>query len=105
MNIVGDVNGREDRPAYVRFESLAVEDKPASLKAGHYVAKDVEYALITPPYSKDIFKSKIADWKLNMKQDVSNGRLPEAWMNKYLDAYEKWKSGQEIPLQGQQIME
>jgi len=89
MNTVGDVNSREDRPAYVRFEIVPVEDKAASEAAGHYVGRDVEYALITPPYSKDIFKIKVPQWKVNMKQDVANGRLPEAWMDKYLDAYAK----------------
>jgi len=103
MNTVGDVNGREDRPAYVRFEIVPVEDKAASEAAGHYVGRDVEFALITPPYSKDIFKIKVPQWKLNMKQDVANGRLPEAWMDKYLEAYSKWKAGQEIPLNGTPI--
>ena len=103
MNTVGDVNGREDRPAYVRFEIVPVEDKAASEAAGHYVGRDVEFALITPPYSKDIFKIKVPQWKLNMKQDVANGRLPEEWMDKYLEAYSKWKAGQEIPLNGTPI--
>ena len=103
MSIVGAVNDREDRPAYVRFEALAVEDKPASLKAGHYIAKDVEYALITPPYSKDIFKIKVQQWKDNMRQDVANGRLPEQWMDMYLNAYKKWKEGQDVPLNGTPI--
>ena len=103
MNIVGDVNERQDRPAYVRFEIVPVEDKAASEAAGHYVARDVELALITPPYSKDIFKIKVPQRKMNMKQDVANGRLPEAWMDKYIDAYAKWKNGQEIPLNGTPI--
>ena len=91
---------REERPALVRFERVAVEDKAASLQAGHYVAKDVDYALITPPYSKDVFKIKIPQWFANMQQDVANGRLPEKWERDYRDTYERWKAGQEIPLNG-----
>lgn len=94
---------RKDRPAYVRFERVAVEDKAASLKAGHYVAKDVDFALITPPYSKDVFKIKVSQWKENMKLDVHNERLPVQWMEKYLEDYERWLTGQEIPLNGSPI--
>lgn len=94
---------RKDRPAYVRFERVAVEDKAASLKAGHYVAKDVDFALITPPYSKDVFKIKVTQWKENMKLDVHNERLPVQWMEKYLEDYERWLTGQEIPLNGSPI--
>ena len=100
MSTVGMVAEREERPALVRFERVAVEDKAASLQAGHYVAKDVDYALITPPYSKDVFKIKIPQWFANMQQDVANGRLPEKWERDYRDTYERWKAGQEIPLNG-----
>lgn len=103
MNAVGEVAGREDRPAYVTFERIAVEDKAASLAAGHYVARDVDYVNVTPPYSKDIWKSKVTQWFDNMKQDVQNGRLPREWMDGYLRKYEAWKGGQEIPLEGTAI--
>lgn len=100
MALIAELTERKERPAYVRFETVAEEDKAASIAQGHYVAKDVDYALITPPYSKDVFKIKIAQWKQNMEQDVNNGRLPDAWRDQYLKAYEKWKAGQEVPLNG-----
>lgn len=103
MSTVGEVIDRKDRPAYVRFERVPVEDKAASLKAGHYVAKDVDYALITPPYSKDVFKIKVEQWKANMKQDVHNERLPQSWMDRYLEDFNRWQNGQEIPLVGTPI--
>src|SRR5574343_1167622 len=103
MNAVGEVAGREDRPAYVTFERIAVEDKAASIAAGHYVARDVDYVNVTPPYSKDIWKSKVTQWFDNMKQDVQNGRLPREWMEGYVRKYEAWKNGQEIPLEGTAI--
>lgn len=97
---VGELVDRKERPAYVRFERIAVEDKAASAKEGHYVAKDVDMALITPPYSKDVFKIKVPQWIANMKQDVQNGRLPEKWMEDYIESYNRWKKGEEIPLNG-----
>jgi len=103
MSIAMDIAERKDRPPYVRFERVAVEDKAATLKAGHYVAKDVDYALITPPYSKDVFKQKATDWLEANKQQVMNGRMPEAWQRDYEEAYKRWKNGQEIPLNGTPI--
>ena len=41
MSTVSDIaQDRKDRPAYVRFERIAVEDKVASVEAGRYVAKE-----------------------------------------------------------------
>lgn len=103
MGAVGDIGSREDRPAYVTFERVAVEDKAASLREGHYIARDVDYVNVTPPYSKDIWKAKVSQWFDNMKQDVQNGRLPREWMDGYIRKYEAWKNGQEIPLEGTAI--
>lgn len=103
MSAVGELADRKDRPAYVRFETVTVENKAASLAAGHYVGLDVDYALITPPYSKDVFKIKVPQWKANMQQDVQNGRLPPQWMDDYLEAYRRWKAGQDIPVNGTPI--
>ena len=100
---VGDVNIQKDRPAYVRFERIALEDAQATAAQGHFVARDVDMAMITPPGSRDVFKIEVPQWVLNMKQDVRNDRLPSAWMDQYLDAYEKWKTGQAMPLQGTPI--
>lgn len=103
MSIVGEVADRADRPAYVRFERVAVEDKAASDTAGHYVARDVDYALVTPPYSKDVFKAKAGQWLDNMRQEVRNGRIPQEWADHYAKAYKSWQGGQELPLNGTAI--
>lgn len=98
-----ELQEKAERPAYVRFEKVAVEDKPASLAAGHYVAKDVDFALITPPYSRDVIRIKVTQWMLNLEQDLRNSRIPEAWVTQYKDAYRSWQNGQEIPLKGTAI--
>lgn len=104
MSIASDIaQDRKERPAYVKFERVPVEDKAASVAAGRYVAKDVDMAFITPPYSRDIFKMKVTDWLTNMRQDVANGRMPEEWAQNYRKAYEAWRSGQELPLDGTPI--
>ncbi len=102
-NIMDIAQDRKERPAYVKFERVAVEDKAASAAAGRYVAKDVDMAFITPPYSRDIFKMKVTDWLTNMRQDVANGRMPEEWATNYRKAYDAWKNGQELPPNGTPI--
>lgn len=100
---VGELTDRKERPAYVRFERVAVEDKAASLREGHYIARDVDMALITPPYSKDIFKIKVPQWFANLEQDIHNGRIDPKWVEDYKEAYRRWQNGQEIPLNGTPI--
>lgn len=100
---VAELLDRKDRPAFVRFERVAVEDKAASLREGHYVAKDVDYALITPPYSKDVFKQKVTSWFESLKTDVQNERIPQEWVDLYQRQYQAWQNGQEMPLNGTPI--
>lgn len=100
---VGQLLERQDRPAYVRFERVAVEDKQESIRQARFVAKDVDYALITPPYSKDVVRIKVTQWITNMDQDVRNERLPASWRDEYLEAYKRWQNGQEMPLHGTPI--
>ena len=101
--LAGNALERSDRPAIVRFERRTIEDRPASLAAGKYVAKDVDYALITPPYSKDVIPLKIEQWKANLNQDMRAGRIPEDWVKAYTESYDKWLNGQEMPPNGSPI--
>lgn len=101
---VGDVSSREERPAYVRFERRPIEDKEASLREGRYVAKDVDFALVTPPYSKDCVEYKVTTWLTNMERNVRDGRIPEQWADMWKTALQKWRNGQEVPLNGTPIL-
>jgi hypothetical protein len=97
------LNRSDNRPAFVRFERVPMEDKAGTLKAGHYVAKDVDFALITPPYSKDVYKTKVDQWFKNLDQDAAMERIPLQWVEHYKQSYRHWKNGQEIPLTGTAI--
>jgi hypothetical protein len=103
MSAIESVADRKDRPAYVRFVKRAVEDKAESLKQGRFVAKDVDFALITPPYSRDVVEQKVVQWLDNMDRDVNMGRLPAEWRDAYKEGYRKWQNGQEMPLSGTPI--
>lgn len=98
-----DLASREERPAHVWFERVAIEDKAASLAAGRYVAKDVDYVNVTPAYSKDCFRSKVESWLETVERDVQAGRTPERWMEHWKEAYRRWQNGQEMPLTGTPI--
>jgi len=88
---------------FIRFERRPVEDKAASAAAGHYVARDVDYALITPPYSKDVLIKKVDAWLAQLKADVSSKRIPQAWVDAQRKAYDYFTKGQELPLDGTPI--
>ena len=79
----------QERPAYVRFELRAVEDRAASMAAGHYVARDVEYALITPAGGSLVVEKRVT---------------PEL-VARYAEPYQSWKEGQELPTDGTPIRE
>lgn len=103
MSIVGEIVDRKEKPSLVRFERVPIEDKAASLKEGRYVAKDVDYALVTAPYSKDVWKAKVTDWFANLEHELRNERIPKEWYEHYKKSYEAWKNGQELPLSGTPI--
>jgi hypothetical protein len=90
----------EARPPYVTFEVCAVEDRNASIEAGHYIAKDVDFAFITPQGSKDRIELVVSEWFATLETEVRTGRFPAAWFEGFKESYRRWKSGQEIPENG-----
>lgn len=92
-----------ERPPFVTFEMLSVEDRDASLKAGHYVAKDVNYAVITPIGSKDRTFKEVDVWFEQLEKAVKCSRFPAEWLRGYQAEYKAWKEGREIPVDGTPI--
>jgi hypothetical protein len=108
----------KERPAYVRFEKRPIEDRDASLKAGHYVAKDVVFALITSPGGKDTVVRRVESvknasgqiveegWLDYLEREASapeGGRFPMQWVDMYRRAFEKFMKGEEAPVNGTPI--
>ena len=94
------IDMKDEIPAFVRFEVRAEEDRTATIKNGHYTTKDIEYALITPPYSKDCVEKEVSAWLSELVEHVRNNRIPERWADSYRKKYEAWKKGLEIPEDG-----
>lgn len=93
----------EARPPYVTFEYRAEEDREASMAAGHYVSKDVAYALITPMGSKDRIERVAEEWLQKLSGDVQEGRFPREWLTAFRGAFQEWKAGREVPPNGTPI--
>jgi len=99
-----DMNGtpviRDSEKPFIRFDTLTVENVPASKKEGRIVWKDVDMVYITVPGSRDIQPEAVKDWWGKLKTQVESGRLPQEWMDEWKRNYERWKQGQEIPVDG-----
>ena len=100
---VGELISTDERPPYVRFERQVVEDKAASIREGRYVGMDVDFVLVTPAGSKDEMPSKVDRWFETTKRNVSAGRMNPKWLKYWEEGYKRWKSGQEMPLNGTPI--
>lgn len=94
------IDMRDEIPAWVDFQVRANEDRAATLANGYYTTKDVEYALVTPPYSKDCVEKEVKDWLIELDDHVRNQRMPQKWRDAYIAKYEAWKKGLEIPEDG-----
>lgn len=94
----------EERPPFVRFETRSFEDREASLKAGHYVGTDVDFAFITPAGSKDIIERNVSEWFDMLKQQVLQERMPAEWADHFFRLYEGFKAGKEPPVQGTPVI-
>lgn len=93
----------KERPPYVTFEVRAEEDRQASIEAGHYVTKDVDYAIITPAGSKDRVERVASDWFANLTRQVDEGRFPQEWLTAFQGRFDHWKKGQELPVDGTSV--
>lgn len=94
----------KERPPYVIFEYRSVEDRAASLKAGHYVGKDVGYAIITPAGSKDRIERVADEWFAQLRENVAQDRFPAEWLDGFERMYKRWKENLETPENGTPIM-
>lgn len=90
-------------PPFVCYEIRAVEDRAASIQAGHFVARDIDYVIVMQRGGTDKTERPYADWITLQKQLASEGRIPEDWVEKYEAGYARWKRSEEIPEEGTPI--
>jgi len=97
------MENKEERPAYIRFEIRAVKDPQATMKAGHYKSRDVDYVLVSALGSTDFMPKKAAKWFTEVEKSVERGRIPMQHLELYREIYARWKKGQEPPVNGTSI--
>lgn len=90
----------ENRPSYVTFELRAVEDRQASIEQGHYVVRDVPFAIVTPQGSKDRIERVADEWFAQLERQVADNRFPREWLQAYKAAFADWKAGNEPAADG-----
>lgn len=93
-------NNPVGRPPFVRFEMRAIEDRNQSIEKGHFVGKDVAFALITPRGSKDIHEERAEEWFQKMEQEVREERFPQSWLEQFRIGYRNFMAGAEMVVDG-----
>ena len=88
------------RPPHIKFKSVPVEDRTASITAGHPVYNDVAVVVLTPSGSRDSVEKPVTEWLEQTDQQVRDERMPAAWAEQFRAAYQHWKNGEAIPLNG-----
>ncbi len=88
------------RPPHLKFENQAVEDRNGSIEAGHPVFTNVAHVVITPIGSRDSVTKPVSEWLEQTRQQVREERLPAAWAEMFERAYDHWKRGEDIPVDG-----
>ena len=88
---------------WVEFRKVSEEDRQASVDAGTYIARDVDYAFITPAGSKDCIEKPVKEWFEQLATQVENNRFPAEWLKAFRTRYESWVESGEIPVQGTSV--
>lgn len=95
----------QEQPPYVEFQTKAVENRNASIAAGHYVGEDLDFAIVTARGSRDRVEHEISAWFSKIDADVRALRIPPTWAAQWKEAYKLWKAGQTTPESGTSIKE
>lgn len=107
----------EIRPPFVMFEMRPVEDRNASIAAGHMVMQDVPFIILIPHGSegKTRIENRYEDWLRNNRgrggeirasgagadtPSMSAARFPQEWLDKIQAGFEAWRRGEELEVEG-----
>lgn len=96
------------RPPFVEFKRIAVADVKRTQELGRRVTKDVDFAFIMQPGSRDQVERIAADWLKMLKDKALNGSpdsYPQEWIDGFHRKYEAWQQGQDAPLNGTSVRE
>lgn len=98
----------QPRPPFIEFKQVAVQDMVKTLELGYRCTKDVDFAFIMQPGSKDCVEVEAVTWLDNIKRRSLEGEgnaYPLEWVDAFKKKYEMWKAGNEAPLNGTSVKE
>jgi len=84
----------EDRPPFVEFYENPIEDRAASIAAGHYVGRDVTYVKVTPMGGNLVHEDVAEDW-LKRKESVR-----DPFAHHFKELFRAYKDGIKLPENG-----
>lgn len=87
----------------MQFEQRAVQDRLQSEAQGHVVFKDVNYITLTMPGGKQVFDAIADEYLAQKRRESIDNRYPKAWIDYFDRAYEEWKKGNDVPVNGTPI--
>ncbi len=94
---------QEARPPYVRFETRPIEKRQPDSQGGGVMYIDTDFAIVTSHGSKDTVEKIVDEWFPRLKDEVRQGRFPQAWLDAYRGSYRAWKEDQAPPVNGTAI--
>lgn len=103
MEMASELLAKTGKPAYVEFSTLAKELKKRSEEEGRYVAIDIDMVEVRQIGATDSVKFEVSRWLEQNRAEVAGGRLAPEHADHYKRLYERWKGGQELPVEGTPI--
>jgi DNA-binding helix-hairpin-helix protein with protein kinase domain len=103
LELASDLAKQAGKPAYIEFSTVAKHLQKQSEEQGRYVAVDVDMVTVRQIGGTDSCLFRVDSWLNQNRLDVKGGRLPAEHDDYYKRAYQRWKSGQEIPVEGTPI--
>lgn len=92
----------ENRPPYVVFEMRGVEDRAATIANGYHTEKEVAFAVITRPGSRDTLEKEAEVWLKEIREKSRKGEsgVPMTWSIAFDAAYKQWLAGETATVKG-----
>lgn len=94
-----------ERPPFLRFHDMSVEDRAATIETGHLVLKSQHMVTVRQIGSKDGPEFIVEPWLKQQDDMAALGKLPREWAASYRKQYEAWRAGMEGPVNGFPIRE
>lgn len=93
------------RPPLIRFERRAIEDRAATIEAGHLVEKDQDWVVVQQLGSQNTTEHVATDWLAHMEKESRDRpkQMPSRWVEGFRAAFEAWKKGEDMVVDGTSI--